>query len=103
MMGFFKYLSVASLALASNVQATVSSTGFTVSLDDIDYFLPPKPVAKIEGCNELKSSFAKGLFVPITVVKGNGTVDLATHNKDDVWQKGFLEGRYTTPPKRFPN
>ena len=93
-MGFFQALGVASIAFASSVQAAVSSTGFTVSLEDVDYFLPPKPVASISGCEELSASFKDGPFVPITVVKGNGTFDVASYSKDDVWQEGFLEGVY---------
>lgn len=93
-MGFFQALGVASsaLALASNVQASVATTGFTVSLDGVDYFLPPKAVASIYGCEEIKASFKDEPFVPITVISGNGTVDVALYSKDDVWQEGFLEG-----------
>ena len=91
--------SVAALGLVANVHAAVSSTGFTVSLTDIDYFLPPKPVASIAGCNEIKAAFADGPFVPLTVVEGDGygTLDLASvttkyAERDDVWQEGFLDG-----------
>jgi hypothetical protein len=91
-MGFLQALGVVSLAVASSVKAAVSTTGFTVSLDHVDYFLPPKPVASISGCEEIKASFEDGPFVPITVVAGNGTVDVASYSKDDVWQAGFLEG-----------
>ena len=87
------------LGLVASVQAAVQSTGFTVSLTDIDYFLPPKPVASIAGCDELKASFAEGPFVPFTVVKvaGYGTLDVASltakyAEEDDVWQEGFLDG-----------
>ncbi|KAJ8115523.1 hypothetical protein OPT61_g2851 [Boeremia exigua] len=93
--------SVAVFSLATSVRAAVSSTGFTVSLTDIDYFLPPKPVASIAGCDEIKASFADGLFVPFTVVKGDGfgTLDLASvtakyAEHDDVWQEGFLDALY---------
>ena len=89
-------LGVASLIVAS-VQAAVSSTGFTVSLTDVDYFLPPKPIAKISGCKELSTSFEDAMFVPFTVVKAQGYgVDVAaltaSYAKDDVWQEGFMEG-----------
>lgn len=95
-MGFFQALTVASLALASSVQAAVSTTGFTVSLEGVDYFLPPKAVASISGCEEIQASFENGPFVPITVVAGNGGVDFASYSKDDVWQEGFLEGMITS-------
>ncbi|KAJ4408358.1 hypothetical protein N0V91_003362 [Didymella pomorum] len=91
--------SITLLGLVASVQAAVQSTGFTVSLTDIDYFLPPKPVASIAGCDELKASFAEGPFVPFTVVKaaGYGTLDVASltakyAEEDDVWQEGFLDG-----------
>ena len=89
-------LGVASLIVAS-VQAAVSSTGFTVSLTDVDYFLPPKPIAKISGCKELSTSFEDVMFVPFTVVKAQGYgVDVAaltaSYAEDDVWQEGFMEG-----------
>lgn len=96
-MGFFISLGAISLLLVQNVQAAVSSTGFTVSLQDVHYFLPPKPVAKISGCCEIKASFQDSSFVPFTVVKSTSNVDIASitasYSKDDVWQKGFLEGQ----------
>ncbi|EAT86337.2 hypothetical protein SNOG_06506 [Parastagonospora nodorum SN15] len=90
-MGFLQALSVASIALASSVQAAVSSTGFTVSLNDVNYFLPGKPTASISGCEELQALFKDGPFVPFTVVK-NGSIDAAAYSEDDVWQPAFLEG-----------
>jgi hypothetical protein len=95
-MGFFRSLGVAPL-IVSSVQAVVSTTGFTVSLTDINYFLPPEPVAKISGCNEIQALFEDSLFVPFTVVKAEGySVDIesltASYAEDDVWQQGFMEG-----------
>lgn len=91
--------SVVFLSLATSVAPAVLSTGFTVSLSDIDYFLPPKPVASITGCDEIKVLFADGPFVPFTVIQGDGhgTLDLPSTvasyaENDDVWQEGFLEG-----------
>jgi hypothetical protein len=97
-MGFLKSLGVASF-IVSSAQAAVSTRGFTVSLTDIDYFLPPKPVAKISGCEEIRASLEESLFVPFTVVKAEGySVDIASltasYAEDDVWQHGFLEGKY---------
>jgi hypothetical protein len=93
-MGFLQTLSVAAIALASGAQAAVKSTGFTVSLQDVDYFLPPKPVARITGCEEIKSAFGDATFVPITVVSGNGTMDVKAYGEDDVWQEAFLQGMW---------
>lgn len=98
-MVFLRTSSILFLSLVANVQAAVSSTGFTVSLTDIDYFLPPKPVATIAGCNEIKAAFADGPFVPFTVIRSTGddTLDVASvtakyAEEDDVWQEGFLDG-----------
>jgi len=98
------FFSFAALSLATGAQAAVKSTGFTVSLTDIDYFLPPKPVASIAGCDSLKAAFAGGPFVPFTVIKGDGygTLDVASATakwaeEDDVWQDGFLDGGYCIP------
>ncbi|KAJ6284369.1 amidase signature domain-containing protein [Bipolaris maydis] len=93
-------LAVASLAVV-NVKAALSSTGFTVSLSDIDYFLPPKPVAKISGCEGIQELFEAAPFVPFTVVKGNGLVaDIASltagYADDDVWQDGFMQALQLT-------
>ena len=100
-MVFSRCFGVATLNLIASVQAAVSSTGFTVSLTDIDYFLPPKPVASIAGCEEIKAAFGDGPFVPFTVVKGDGygTLNVASitakyAGQDDVWQEGFLDGVY---------
>jgi hypothetical protein len=95
-MGFFRSLGVASF-IVSHAHAAVLSTGFTVSLTDIDYFLPPKPVASISGYDEIKALFDNGLFVPFTVVKSDShAVDIASlttgYFDDDVWQEGFMEG-----------
>ena len=100
-MAFTKTFSVALVGFVACTQAAVSSTGFTVSLTDIDYCLPPRPVASIAGCDEIKAAFADGPFVPFTVVKNDDydALDLASATakyaeQDDVWQEGFLDGTY---------
>jgi hypothetical protein len=95
-MGALEFLVVV-LLVVSNVYAAVTSTGFTVSLADIDYFLPPRPVAKIFGNEELQKFFDDSSFVPFTVVKAEGSVvDIASliagYADDDVWQEGFMQG-----------
>jgi hypothetical protein len=90
-MGFLRVLGIASTACVLGVQAAVSSTGITVSLEGVDYFLPPKPAASIDGCEEIQALLKDGSFVPITVVKDDA-VDIASYSKDDVWQQAFLEG-----------
>jgi len=99
-------LGVASLIVAS-VQAAVSSTGFTVSLTDVDYFLPPKPVARISGCSELSASFEDAMFVPFTVVKAQGYgVDVAaltasslkmTYGKRASWRRYTSRAANSSP------
>lgn len=98
-MVFSRCFGIAVLSFVASAQAAVSSTGFIVSLADIDYFLPPKSVASIVGCEEIKAAFGDGYFVPFTVMKsdGYGTLDVASiaakyAEKDDVWQEGFLDG-----------
>jgi hypothetical protein len=90
-MGFFRSLGIASLVVSPTVHAAVSTRGFTVAIDDVDYFLPPKSVASIAGCSEIEAKFTSGeVFVPFTVVNGNASLE--TYRVDDVWQEGFLEG-----------
>lgn len=72
-MGTIKALAAVSL-VAANVKAALSSTGFTISMSDIDYFLPPRPVAKIFRCKETQTLFDDAPFVPFTVVKGDDSV-----------------------------
>ena len=84
-----------------SVHAAVSSTGFTVSLTDTPYFLPPQDVATISLTEDLKTAFRNGPFVPFTVVNsitgGYSSAELSSVTakylvEDDVFQEGFLEG-----------
>ena len=94
-MSFVRSLGIASLAILG-ARAAVSSTGFTVSLTDVDYFLPPKPVASIAGCEALRSLFKDDIFAPFTVLSGSSSVSSFAKD-DDVWQEGFLEGTNFQP------
>jgi hypothetical protein len=89
-MTFMRFFGIASFAV-SGARAAVSSTGFTVSLTDVDYFLPPKPVASIAGCKGLQSLFEDDIFAPFTVFSGSSSVS-SFAEEDDVWQEGFLQG-----------
>ena len=89
-MSFVRTLGIASFAILG-ARAAVSSTGFTVSLTDVDYFLPPKPISRITGCEGLESLFEDGIFAPFTVLSGSSSVS-SFAQEDDVWQEGFLEG-----------
>jgi hypothetical protein len=93
-------LLVASFAYGAVVKAAVSSTGFTVDLGGVSYFLPPKVVATI-AVDECKSLFTDALFAPFTVVHGTGisVADITSTTdryleEDDVFQEGFLEGMF---------
>jgi hypothetical protein len=89
-MSFMRTLGIASFAILG-AQAAASSTGFTVSLTDVDYFLPPKPIASIVGCEGLQSLFKDDIFAPFTVLSGSSSVSSFAED-DDVWQESFLEG-----------
>lgn len=93
----------AAIFYCSAVSATVASTGFTVSLGDVPYFLPPKVVATVKIPQDVNNLFGTGMFVPLTVVKslGYGSIDLsgvaATYlEEDDVFQEGFLESMFAS-------
>jgi len=93
-------LLVASLACCAVVSGKLSSTGFTVELGGVSYFLPPKVVTTI-AVDECKSLFSDAMFAPFTVVQGTGVsaadITSATAKyleEDDVFQEGFLEGMF---------
>ena len=80
-----------------------SSTGSTVELNGIPYYVPPNSVAKLQIDQNLSNaaSLNAGLL-PLTVVKTNGTTyqnnDLQRTVEsylasDDVFQTGFLTGK----------
>jgi hypothetical protein len=87
--------------LTTSVQAAVQSTVFTVSLSDIDYFLPPKSVASLssdECLDTLKVALKDGPFLPFTVLAGDDIASItSSYSEDDVWQEEFLEGTYLPP------
>jgi hypothetical protein len=85
-----RFLGIASFTI-SGVWAATSSTGFTVSLTGVNYFLPPKPVASIAGCEGLQSLFEDDIFAPFTVLSQSSSVS-SFADDDDVWQEGFLQG-----------
>jgi len=100
-MGASQFLIVAILnCFLPSIHAAVSSTGFTVSLEDVSYFLPPGSVATVSVVDELKVSFENnGPLVPITVIESTeqSTEEISSITakylaQDDVFQLGFLEG-----------
>ncbi|KAF2654919.1 glutamyl-tRNA amidotransferase [Lophiostoma macrostomum CBS 122681] len=102
-MRLYEFFSIGALASLPSVFAAVSSTGYTVSLTDISYFIPPKPVGKISIPESLSDKFSNGPFVPLTVFTPGTTTftaaDISTLTAqylaaDDVFQEGFLEVIY---------
>lgn len=86
-----------------NVAAALSfsSTGFTVALNDIPYYVPPDAVATLPVRTELSGLAATAGFVPLTVISTPSLTysenDLAATVSsfaaaDDVFQQGFLKG-----------
>jgi hypothetical protein len=100
-MGLCQFSSIPALALIPSVLAAVSTTGYTVSLADVAYFIPPKAVGKISFTGSLSEKFNNGAFVPLTVFTP-ATANFAAADasaltaqylaEDDVFQEGFLDG-----------
>lgn len=98
----FSRLSALALACASTVLAAADTTGFTVTLNGIPYFLPPKPVGTVgKGSGLPKTPF--GSFTPVTVVtitagsyghsQFTSTVS-SFDSSDDVYQPAFGNCEY---------
>ena len=103
-MSLRRSLAFAAATLSSSVLASVSPTGYTVSLTDISYFIPPKAVGKLSITESLSAKFDNGPFVPITVIPATASNFTAADvsalvsqylAEDDVFQKGFLDGMFT--------
>ena len=83
----------------------LTSTGSTVALDGVPYYIPSMPYAKIPDFQfQILSGKGSGYggIVPVTVVKATSATftlaqidqTIATYGKeDDVWQESFLSGR----------
>lgn len=76
-------------SIASN---TLVTTGTTVTVNGVSYYLPGSPVASL-AAGSLPSTLRGTGLMPVTVVN---STDVATatagFSSDDVWQPGFLEG-----------
>lgn len=93
------------LLCVSKVDAfTFKSTGQTVELDGVSYYLPPDPASTLPAHNPLlKAATASGGLLPVTVITtssaGYDSSDLAATianytATDDVFSAGFLEALY---------
>ena len=104
-MAFFILYLVLALYLSlfpGEVVGSLQSTGQTLLLNDLPYYVPATPVAAISTLKSLKKLPSDNALVPVTVV------DLSASNSslstleaiiasfgvdDDVWNEGFLEGK----------
>ncbi|KAF2003629.1 amidase signature enzyme [Amniculicola lignicola CBS 123094] len=102
-MGICQALGAVVVSLLHNVHAAVRSSGATVYLEDVPYFLPPDVVGTLSVTRELRGALTKSPYVPFTVIQteahGFNTADLSavTANYtlvDDVFQEAFLEAIY---------
>ena len=81
------------------------STGSTVTLNGVPYYIPSTPYVKIPNFQSrvlAGKGSGYGGIVPVTVVKATAAVTLAQlkgtittyGSDDDVWQTGFLSSRH---------
>ncbi len=83
---------------------SLTSTGGTVMLGDVPYYVPATPYTTISAPGVGRLQYVNGLS-PITVVSStarNASVAslgsiVADFAKDDVWNTGFLHGRCCFP------
>ncbi|MCJ1405391.1 hypothetical protein MMC11_008619 [Xylographa trunciseda] len=96
---------LALLAIVSNIcVAQLISTGMTVVLNDIPYYIPAGPVATIKlGATQLNAGISAAGLVPLTVVEttsltfSQSDLEAIIANytaSDDVFQNGFLQAIY---------
>lgn len=95
------------LVVAQAVNAIdVSFTGLTLTLSNIPYYVPPRPVGKTSG-NLHNSTAGDFDLLPITVVEArqkdirkDDLKDIVANfsNIDDVYQDTFLQGKATVHP-----
>lgn len=89
-----------SLLVTNAVALTLTSTGGTLTLNDVPYYVPGTPYTTVstrafQGLQNVNS------LVPVTVVNvaaGNDSLSdlesvIGKFATDDVWNSGFLEGR----------
>lgn len=98
----------ASALFAGTNAFNLTSTGSTVELNGIPYYLPGKPFASLPYFSPQTLAGVKGLLgglVPVTLV-GTASADFTVEElgktvqgfgeKDDVWGEGFLSGKWKT-------
>lgn len=102
-------LSFASLALLIFLSAffqhltwaiSLRSTGQTLVLNDIPYYVPGTPFATTPFLKSLQGTASAGGLIPVTVVRLSASSAsfsglervIDDFEEDDVWNEGFLEG-----------
>ena len=101
MASFLSTSAILYLALISHLAgAAIVSTGQTVAIDGIPYYVPATPFVTLPLLTALKPLASAGGLVPVTVVGASAT-NASSNNlgniiggfgTDDVWSDGFLEG-----------
>lgn len=94
------YCALFSLLVPDAVAVTLTSTGGTLTLNDIPYYVPGTPYTTVSTRAFQGLQSVNGL-VPVTVVNlaaGNDSLSslesvLGKFAADDVWNAGFLEGK----------
>lgn len=89
------------------VALSLTSTGGTLMLGDVPYYVPATPYTTISANGLGRLDSVNGL-APVTVVSvtaGNDSVGslgsiVGDFAADDVWNTGFLEGRSSTPHRK---
>ena len=82
------------LLSSTNSVAELMSTGQTIVLNDVPYYVPAESLATISVRRFGGLSSAGGL-VPVTVTESSTNLQATVRGygeMDDVWSKGFLEG-----------
>ena len=81
---------------------SLTSTGQTLVLNDIPYYVPATPFATLPFLKPLQSAAYAGGLAPVTVVRlsaSNASLSgleqaISGFGVDDVWNEGFVEGKW---------
>ena len=97
------YVALLYFSLLSGFTEAISltSTGQTLVLNDIPYYVPATPFTTILPVPLLQSIASAGGLIPVTIVAlsaGNASLSgleqtIDGFEVDDVWNEGFLEGK----------
>ena len=93
-------LAIFLFSLINIVASSLISTGQTLLLNDIPYYVPATPYTTVSLLTSLKALSTAGGLVPVTFVSVSasntslGTLEniINSYGTDDVWNDGFLEG-----------